>query len=56
MTSVTADFDEPGPHDTDRQEWLEQSERTLCAVWDNEADDVYTRLLRDEVRSETGGE
>ena len=31
--------------DPERREWLNQSQRTLTAVWDNENDDVYNALL-----------
>ncbi|MFM7180901.1 MAG: antitoxin family protein [Verrucomicrobiales bacterium] len=31
--------------DLERQQWLNQGERTLMGVWDNEADDVYNVLL-----------
>ncbi|HAB18488.1 MAG TPA: DUF104 domain-containing protein [Verrucomicrobiota bacterium] len=31
--------------DSERKEWLEQSQRRLLAVWDNSADDVYNELL-----------
>jgi predicted DNA-binding antitoxin AbrB/MazE fold protein len=31
--------------DNERREWLEQSRKSLIAIWDNEADDVYNDLL-----------
>lgn len=31
--------------DVERAEWLQQGQRTLMALWDNEADDVYNELL-----------
>ena len=36
---------ETGPDDVERREWLEQGRRSLMAVWDNEADDIYNVLL-----------
>jgi predicted DNA-binding antitoxin AbrB/MazE fold protein len=33
------------PIDAERTEWLNQSERRLLEVWDNDADDVYNELL-----------
>ena len=32
-------------NNTERSAWLAQSERRLCEVWDNEADDVFNELL-----------
>ncbi len=31
--------------DTEREEWLQLSEKALTKVWDNEADDVFNELL-----------
>ncbi|MEY3896064.1 MAG: hypothetical protein RLZZ214_1584 [Verrucomicrobiota bacterium] len=31
--------------DAGRREWLDQGQRSLAGVWDNEADDVYNVLL-----------
>ncbi len=31
--------------DTERAEWLAQSERRLREVWENDADDVFNELL-----------
>lgn len=31
--------------ETERREWLNQSSKTLMAIWNNEADDVYNVLL-----------
>jgi predicted DNA-binding antitoxin AbrB/MazE fold protein len=31
--------------DAERREWLDQGQRSLTGVWDNEADDVYNVLL-----------
>lgn len=39
LTAETADG-------VERQEWLDQSERTLMKVWDNSADDVFNELLQ----------
>jgi predicted DNA-binding antitoxin AbrB/MazE fold protein len=36
---------ETGPGDAERREWLDQGQRSLLAVWDNECDDVYNALL-----------
>ena len=36
---------ETGPDDAERREWLDQGRRSLMAVWNNEADDVYNALL-----------
>ena len=36
---------EPAGDVAERTEWLEQSQRTLMRVWDNDADDVYNALL-----------
>ena len=36
---------ETGPDDAERREWLDQGQRSLMNVWDNEADDVYNVLL-----------
>ena len=33
------------PADAERTDWLEQGERKLLAVWDNDQDDVYNALL-----------
>ena len=33
------------PADEERREWLEQGERSLRKVWDNDADDIYNALL-----------
>jgi predicted DNA-binding antitoxin AbrB/MazE fold protein len=33
------------PADEERREWLAQGERSLRAVWDNDADDIYNALL-----------
>ena len=29
----------------DRRQWLDQGQRTLMSLWDNESDDVYNVLL-----------
>lgn len=39
ISVVTAD------EDSDRREWLDQGQRTLMGVWDNEADNIYNVLL-----------
>ena len=31
--------------DAERREWLDQGQRSLTGVWDNQADDVYNVLL-----------
>lgn len=31
--------------DTEREAWLQLSEKVLTKVWDNEADDVFKELL-----------
>ncbi|MCK6556465.1 antitoxin family protein [Candidatus Binatia bacterium] len=31
--------------DTEREAWLQLSEKVLTKVWDNEADDVFNELL-----------
>ena len=31
--------------DTEREAWLQLSEKALTKVWDNEADDVFNELL-----------
>jgi predicted DNA-binding antitoxin AbrB/MazE fold protein len=36
---------ETGPEDAERREWLDQGQRSLMGIWDNEADDVYNVLL-----------
>ena len=36
---------ETGQDDAERREWLNQGQRSLMNVWDNEADDVYNVLL-----------
>ena len=36
---------ETGPDDAERREWLDQGQRVLMGVWNNEADDVYNVLL-----------
>lgn len=36
---------ETGPDDAERREWLDQGQRALMGVWNNEADDVYNVLL-----------
>ena len=36
---------ETGPEDAERQEWLNQGQRSLLAVWENECDDVDYALL-----------
>jgi predicted DNA-binding antitoxin AbrB/MazE fold protein len=36
---------ETGQDDAERREWLDQDQRSLTGVWDNEADDVYNVLL-----------
>ena len=36
---------ETGPEDAERQEWLNQGQRSLMAIWENECDDVYNALL-----------
>jgi predicted DNA-binding antitoxin AbrB/MazE fold protein len=36
---------EPDLSDGERAEWLEQNQRILTRVWDNEADDIYNVLL-----------
>ena len=36
---------ETGQDDSERREWLDQSQRSLMGVWNNEADDVYNVLL-----------
>ena len=36
---------ETGQHDAEHKEWLDQSQRSLMGVWNNEADDVYNVLL-----------
>ena len=36
---------ETSPEDSQRREWLNQSQRSLAAVWDNDNDDVYNALL-----------
>lgn len=33
------------PDDPERAAWLAQSERRLCEVWENSADDVFNELL-----------
>ena len=38
--------DTPAPSsDSERSEWLRQSELTLLKVWENDEDDVYNALL-----------
>ena len=32
--------------DTEREAWLKLSEESLAKVWDNDADDVYNKLLK----------
>lgn len=36
---------ETGQDDAERREWLDQGQRALMGVWNNEADDVYNVLL-----------
>jgi predicted DNA-binding antitoxin AbrB/MazE fold protein len=36
---------ETGQDDAERREWLDQGQRSLTGVWDNQADDVYNVLL-----------
>ncbi|MDH4445535.1 MAG: antitoxin family protein [Akkermansiaceae bacterium] len=36
---------ETGNDDSERREWLDQGQRSLMGVWDNQADDVYNVLL-----------
>ncbi len=36
---------ETGQDDMERRAWLNQGQRSLMRVWDNEADDVYNDLL-----------
>jgi len=36
---------ETGPDDMERRAWLDQGQRLLMNVWDNEADDIYNDLL-----------
>ena len=36
---------ETEPEDAERQEWLNQGQRSLMAIWENECDDVYNALL-----------
>jgi len=36
---------ETGSEDAERQEWLNQGQRSLMAIWENECDDVYNALL-----------
>ncbi|MEI7909093.1 MAG: antitoxin family protein [Verrucomicrobiota bacterium] len=36
---------ETGQDDMERRAWLNQGQRSLMSVWDNEADDVYNDLL-----------
>ena len=36
---------ETGSDDTERREWLDQGQRALMGVWNNEADEVYNVLL-----------
>ena len=38
--SLETDRDDP-----ERREWLDQGQRSLMSVWDNDADDVYNVLL-----------
>ena len=35
---------ETGQDDMERRAWLNQGQRSLMSVWDNEADDVYNDL------------
>lgn len=36
----------PKSTDSERSEWLRQSEMTLLKVWENDEDDVYNALLK----------
>jgi len=36
---------ETGQDDMERRAWLDQGQRSLMSVWDNEADDIYNDLL-----------
>ena len=36
---------ETGPEDAMRREWLNQGQKSLMAIWENECDDVYNALL-----------
>jgi hypothetical protein len=36
---------ETAQDDAERREWLDQGQRSLTGVWDNQADDVYKVLL-----------
>lgn len=41
LKTITEDADQ----DAERAAWLEQSERSLSRVWENDEDDVYNDLL-----------
>lgn len=36
---------ETGVNDKARMEWIDQGQRSLMGVWDNQSDDVYNALL-----------